>query len=429
MEPGHLLTAILQALDGRGHRVCVLRGHESLRGDVASEVELLGTTECRQALEEVLAQDRFCLVHASRRVHACRYVITDPSGSVVLRLGFATEFYRAGKVWVDTAEILSSAQRYQTCWVPGPRYQFTLSIVDSILWGDPLTTGEGHRLSQLYGADPQGCTAQLRRLLPERGVAVVREAAISGSWQAYSDRVATLRRMLLGRATARDPARMLRHWVDLRRGRLRRLLRPAGLVVAFLGSDGVGKSTIIRRVEEAVPRVLLSPRRFHLRPYFGRVRTGFVPDPHGQKERGWIGSVAKLLLWWTDYLVSYVSIVYPAMVKSSLVIFDRYYEDLLVDPKRYRYGGPSWLARLGRRLVPDPHLFIVLDAPPETVYRRKQEVPLDELVRLREGYRMIGRSLANAHVVDASQPVDSVAQEVMRILLRRISERYRKYAY
>ena len=56
------------------------------------------------------------------------------------------------------------------------------------------------------------------------------------------------------------------------------------------------------------------------------------------------------------------------------MLFDRYHGDLLVDPRRYRYGGPMSLARLIVRFMPQPDLVFFLDATPEILLARKQEV-------------------------------------------------------
>ncbi len=105
------------------------------------------------------------------------------------------------------------------------------------------------------------------------------------------------------------------------------------------------------------------------------------------------------------------------MVRSTFVVFDRYYHDLLVDPLRYRYGGPMWLARWVGKLIPEPDLWILLDAPAEVLQSRKREVPMNETARQREAYLRLVQGMDNGVVVDASQPLDDVVREVnMRIL-------------
>jgi hypothetical protein len=73
---------------------------------------------------------------------------------------------------------------------------------------------------------------------------------------------------------------------------------------------------------------------------------------------------------------------------SGLIMFDRYFQDLLVDPIRYRYGGPMWLPRLLNAFVPPPDLLLlVLDAAEEVILSRKRELPPVELRRQRASYQ------------------------------------------
>ncbi len=62
------------------------------------------------------------------------------------------------------------------------------------------------------------------------------------------------------------------------------------------------------------------------------------------------------------------------------MVFDRYLIDTVIDPKRYRYQGPSWVLRTVWRVVPKPDLVILLDAPAEVLHARKQEVPIEETI-------------------------------------------------
>jgi thymidylate kinase len=144
-----------------------------------------------------------------------------------------------------------------------------------------------------------------------------------------------------------------------------------------------------------------------------------------------MGSLAKLLFWWLDYtLLGYVIDVYPSLARSTLVLFDRYYHDLLVDAKRYRYGGPLWPIRLVGRLIPRPHLVILLDAPPEVLYARKQDATFAEVRRYREAYLDLVRGLSNGHIIDASKPLNEVIAEAEQIILDYLAERTaRRFKY
>ena len=146
-------------------------------------------------------------------------------------------------------------------------------------------------------------------------------------------------------------------------------------------------------------------------------------NPHGQNPRDLFSSLAKLGLWWADYTLGYLIDVFPKLVRSTLVLFDRYYYDIAIDPRRYRYGGPRWLAKSIERLIPSPDILILLDAPPEVMQARKQEVPFGETARQRQLYLQFISKAKNGHIVDGSLPLDMVVAQVNRIVLDRLSQR------
>ncbi len=86
-------------------------------------------------------------------------------------------------------------------------------------------------------------------------------------------------------------------------------------------------------------------------------------DPHNQTERGTLTTMLKLvylfLLNWIGYLV----VVRKRVNTGKLVLFDRYFPDYLVDRKRYRVPASCrWLVELVAGLIPQPDLYVVLDA-------------------------------------------------------------------
>jgi thymidylate kinase len=111
------------------------------------------------------------------------------------------------------------------------------------------------------------------------------------------------------------------------------------------------------------------------------------------------------------------------VIRSTLVLFDRYYYDLTVDSRRYRYGGSRWLAQLLGKLIPRPQLIILLDAPAEVLQARKQEVPIEETHRQQARYRALVGSFSDGHVVNAAQPLQEVVAQVNGIILDFMAKR------
>jgi len=190
-----------------------------------------------------------------------------------------------------------------------------------------------------------------------------------------------------------------------------------GLWIVFLGPDGVGKSTVMERLPEHLGAAFTGCRRFHFRTRFSRREMAGAPviDPHGQRPRGLLVSVGKLMFWLLDGWFGYLLVVCPGRRRSRLVMFDRYYPDVLVDPVRYRLPhGALKFATVFAALAPQPDLYVLLDAPAETAQQRKQEITRAESQRQRAAYLKMFEALPATLVVDADGPVEEVTQQLAR---------------
>jgi thymidylate kinase len=186
--------------------------------------------------------------------------------------------------------------------------------------------------------------------------------------------------------------------------------------IAFLGCDGSGKSAVIQGVAAHLKAEGHPVTLGHWRPKPFASSSAGTPaaadDPHGQAPRGFASSILKLGWLWLNWWVAW----FLHLRRDShhgYALFDRYHADLLVDPKRYRYGGPLWLAMLASRLMPQPDLVIFLDAETEVLLSRKQEVDEESLKRSRYSYLRLCQTHARFQIVDASRPLHDVIARVM----------------
>jgi thymidylate kinase len=185
--------------------------------------------------------------------------------------------------------------------------------------------------------------------------------------------------------------------------------------IAFLGCDGCGKSAVIAALAAEAHAKGVPVATGHWRPFpfqgHSNQEAGSADNPHGAEPRGGIASMAKLgwlwLNWWAGWWGGL-----RGEAARGLVLFDRYHGDLLVDPRRYRYGGPMALVRLIVRLMPQPDLVVFLDAAPEILLARKQEVGHAALEASRERYLRLCQGGGRFVVVDASLPLEEVVARV-----------------
>lgn len=410
-------------------RYSVLHGWHGLPDDIESDIDIAVEPEDLPTLERSLLEaDGARLVQLLRHETTCYYfVLAVPKDKTVrfVPVDAATDYRRDGRIWFGAGELLNGRRYWNGFWVAGPEVEFSYLLVKKILKRS-LPSNSAERLRQLAGDLGSVADESARRIAGDTWGARVMEWIRQGDWAAFEEHLDILKRVLRRQALRRNPFDQFRYWVP-ELGRVwQRWRLPTGLWVAVLGPDGAGKTTIIRRLEQELLGAFRRTALFHLMPgVIRRTRVDRpVTDPHGASPRSALTSLVKLGYYWLEYALGYLLKTRPALARSTLVLFDRYFDDLLVDPRRYRYGGPRWAVRAIRRFIPRPDLFLILEAPPEVLLRRKQEVSSDELLRQVAEYRRLAFETPGAVLLDAAQPEEQAASQARDVVLDYLHQRY-----
>lgn len=428
---GAEVMRLFAALDRECSAYCVLGGYETLPESPRSDIDIMVPEADFKKLPRILScvgpEIGMPLVQFLRHeTSACFYVFALAQNGFVqyLQVDPAADYRRHGRRWMAAAEVITRRRRHPNgFWIPGASDAFIYYLIKRVDKRS-FIQAHGEFLSKLYQEDPCGCDEQIKRFWPAETGGAITKAAETGDWSALTGNVGKFADELMNHGGSL-PDRF--HKVIEFVRRVQRVLRPTGMFVACLGPDGAGKSTVVRRIQSGLGQCFRRTDLFHLRP---RILQGTSAsrkptyEPHALPNRGLVASIAKLLFLVCDYQIGYWTRVRPLLVRSSLVVFDRYFHDLTTDSRRFRYGGPAWMVRLAGYLVPQPDLVLLFDAPGEVIRARKQELPADEIDRQLSEYRRIIRKGA-VHILDAAQPVDAVTAEACGVILSRMEARTR----
>ncbi|MCM8568756.1 hypothetical protein NE848_05165 [Gramella jeungdoensis] len=225
------------------------------------------------------------------------------------------------------------------------------------------------------------------------------------------------------------------------RSKISRLLNHPGFTIAFLGVDGAGKSTVINKI---TPVINMS---FHNAVYYEHMRPnkfpslaeamgksinfeGPVTNPHASKSSGFLGSLMRWGYYLLDYTMGYYLKIWPKKtLKSCVWIFDRYYYDYLVDPKRSRIALPKSLINFGRYLIKSPDLIVCLGTDAEIIYNRKPELSIDEINRQLGILKEFCANNNKAVWIDTGSSIDMSARETLDHILEVMSKRFKTYRF
>jgi thymidylate kinase len=423
-----LATELCRFMESRGVRYAVVGDvsefPERIRSDLDIVVDQGALEDMDRWLREFFEERGARLVQVLQHEQTAWFFVfaweNETGGFDFIHPDVCGDYYRDGRLLLTAEEVLAERMRATSergddlgFYVPAPAMAFVYYLLKRVDKAD-LAARQGAYLSEQWRRDPTGAESQVRRFWRQADAARIIEAATVGDWEPLQPVLPVLRGSLRARIGWRPS------WWLGELGRIvRRVRRPTGVWVAFLGPDGSGKSTVIERVRADLNPAFRRTRVVHLRPFLGRRRSqsGPVTEPHAERARGTLSSALKLGYWLLDYTMGYLVQTRPALTRSNLILYDRYYPDLLVDPVRYRYGGSMRLVRRLASLVPQPDLYIVLDVPPAEIHKRKSELPMEEIDRQRGTYARLAREIPNAHLIDASTAPSRVGIEVDRVIL------------
>lgn len=214
-----------------------------------------------------------------------------------------------------------------------------------------------------------------------------------------------------------------------------------GYSFGFTGPDGSGKTTVLDCMVDALKSVYSQIDLYHFRPtVFGNLgevahSVGIKKEvdkdyskPHRGNKVGPINSFCRLVFYSIDYIVGYCLKVRRKLCKRQLVVFDRYYTDIICDSRRSRIFLPTrFLYWFGRLFIPSLDYNILLTASTETILNRKQELDKEgietinskiEYLSTKKGYKKILNECTPQQT--ACQILDYIFNEQHRKNLKRI---------
>lgn len=216
--------------------------------------------------------------------------------------------------------------------------------------------------------------------------------------------------------------------------RLKNLIFPMGEFISLSGPDGSGKTTILGIAKDKLESLFSaqSENYGHFRPsVLPRIANlakdagalSFVDDnysePHRGKPSGFLGSLARFTYYSLDYLWGYFTKIRPALVRRELVIYDRYFFDMVADPGRSRINLPLWIRKLGLKLLPLPHTAFFVHVSPEVVRQRKQELSFEKIEEVNFIYLEMVKSSHMVALDNNGMTLDAVANVVDVVVERR----------
>jgi thymidylate kinase len=406
-DGARLQRAAIAALDHAGIRWAVLRD-DPMAAD-AGDIDVLVHPSDVGRLDEVLADVGFGRLVTWRHGDHRFFIAYDEVTDRWVKLDTVSRFaYRAGRELPPSivGAVLARRVRVDDAWRLHPDDEFWALLLHCLLDRGAVHPRHLDRLRLLAAERTPGgplSEAPRRTGLGERCVDRARVGDAAG--------LAALRHPI--RAALPRPAATRRLWLRARGAAapaLKAVTRP-GIGVAVMGPDGAGKSTLVRALPGTLP--------LQVRTYYGGLYGGRLRSVRRARVPG-IALASQLGVTWSAYLSATIQ-----RRRGRITVFDRYGYDALLPSAD---GPPDAKRRFRRailgRLVPRPHLLLVLDAPTERLHGRKAEHHLDEVERRRTAYRRLAERVdprIAVEVIDTSADPAAVRRRATLLIWRRFA--------
>lgn len=198
-----------------------------------------------------------------------------------------------------------------------------------------------------------------------------------------------------------------------------------GFSIGFTGPDGSGKTTVIDTLIDNLGDVFRKAHAYyHFRPtLFGNL--GEVAhaagvkkevdrnysDPHRGGRTGASNSLLRLTYYSVDYILGYWAKVKTMTRITRLVIFDRYYTDIICDSRRSRiYLNPKFLYGFGRLFIPSLDYNILLTAQTDTILARKRELDTEGIAAINAKIDYLKNKKGYYKVMNEGTPQEAVTK-------------------
>ncbi len=417
---GDFFEKFFAALDIHGIEYVVLHSYDKLPDKVTSDVDYAvrhaDIPAVHRVVREVAGAQGWLVVQTLQHEVCSFYTVAvNPSDlRQSVKLDLCSDYMQRGACILKAATLLEGRRRAGGFSVPSASTEFAYLLAKAL--GKRKAACEVlPRLRELWAMEPERSACLMRELL----------GGEYGSLEAMETAMGDMRALCAKMAARNRPGLGLKLGELLRV--LGRVLCPTGLCVALLGPDGVGKSTLIGAMEPLLEPCFRAKAQFHFRPHlFQRAQKAVVDQPHSMPPRGVAACWLKTCYYFGDHLAGYWFQQLPMLWKSTCIIYDRHFDDILVDPQRYRLRNCRSLALFLRYFLPRPALTFILDADPEVVHRRKPELEVEEIRRQRAALLELSQKGNDYRVISANEPPEIVAQAVVKTVAEYLRQRYLK---
>lgn len=391
---------------------CILRNYEEIPDEIRHDIDILLDKKDYHNFMNVIEgiRDKYAL--SLRKVWEkdgfYTYILFCFEGKTIrqLKLDIWVDLHWRGIAWIDTQYVLATKEPFRETYKPSSGCEAAISMIKELLGG-------GNVAQKYYTKIKDGVQKEEERFITAlqpvwgKNVYFFIENVQKENWEEINAFKKKCKVCLLRYSFIRG--KIFDHVLQNLKtvlSKVARFVRDRGKLVAVIGPDGSGKSTVIDAVKKDLRLLYPQISVYHTRlGLFPELHTGLGlsnlkrknksmllemdskkgkekverTEEEAEKEQSLISKIVSILVlfYYTLEFVVGRPVIRSKQGENSLILFDRYYYDFFVQENtRNLIWG---CRRLLCKLVPDPDYVFHLYADGRTVFERKGELNCGEI--------------------------------------------------
>jgi len=306
-----------------------------------------------------------------------------------------------GIEFINSNEVLLKCLRVKNYYIPAPGHEALIHILNGALYGKVINKKYNDIISQGLLEH----SVQFKELLVSSGLndlsKSTNELFLQNTNEQQSVSILVFRKKLIKLLIKEQLSINL--FVKFLKSTHTELItrRKLGYLLSFSGPDGAGKSSIMESVVEffRLTGICKQKTAHHFLPegipplhrllkFNKKLSKQNYTQPYSEKTVGKISSLIRFLYYVLAFKFAKCKYLSPQFKRNEVVIFDRYYPDLIADPTRARLClDRSLLARVFPKVSALPDVALIFVADPDILIERKGELSKDKANQLVKDYR------------------------------------------
>ncbi|MEH6457490.1 MAG: hypothetical protein V7749_14265 [Cocleimonas sp.] len=412
-----LLSALFDSLNKNNLDFLVLRNYQGLpHSNNAKDVDILiddkvSPQVINKIIIDICKLQNTKLIWLNELDYLSGFVMAKvmTGGTVAYaKLDFFYGLKWRGIEFADTKEILSNRIEQDNFFIPSPGHEAYIHLINGILYSKTVNSKYLEKIKMGIYDNP----LQFHKILTESGLGQFNELlyTLVKSQDDMSLNIGTrtlvkpVRRMLIKGLIRNQVSWELfcKFSKSMKTELFSRL--SMGYLLSFSGPDGAGKSSIMDHVIQffKLTGICKQVTAHHFLPegipplhrlirFNKKLTKQDYTSPYSEKPVRLLPSMVRFSYYIFAFLLARYKYLLPQFRRNEVVVFDRYYPDLIVDPSRARLSlSKNLIAATFSLIAAKPDVAMILIAKPETLINRKGELTVEKAKQLVQDFSSLG---------------------------------------